>query len=625
MSRTRTFESVLETIRSVVRSFGRFRKRWSVLDGLAKFIIVAPGALLAWFLLDWGLELIGLVPPAWPVFITFVAICGLSAWACARWAVKPQLRRIRPEREAVVIEGLHGQLDNSLIGSLQLGDEVRAAEARGRPLGYSASLVRALVARTAGVLSNIRTKSLVDLSRPRQRLAGAAGVAAVVAACLIFAQGPIRRRGARVSDGYVAIIELLFPVTMDVTPGNLAVVRGRPVTLGVTVDGARRRRVLLHITDIETREKLDLPLTLTGQRTAHEIPRAESSFTYRFEYGGRLSTMHQITVEDLPEIKAINYELTPPAYTEREMRVDTGRVGKLKGLAGTGVLVHFAASTQLLPEACYVQWRSGGRQGIDISGRFGSFDFAIEKPDRVSIHLTGHLGKGFEMETPVAFEIEVQPDKRPGIRIRFRERDFIKSPGEMPRFRVPWLAKDDFGIVEVKLHLTVTTIESLRHMGREKREKTLTKTIKPPRDRVGGDFDNIFEGLSPPLASGDQIEMYLTVRDNNPRTDAAPGRSQTIKILLARGDRWGVFTKGQYDLDRRRRGGASPLDLLRAERAIATSLLQPAEKTKRTEKPLDFKKQPIQATASQGTMPGDEVGLYFEALATAGRGRTQAP
>ena len=621
MSRTQTLEGVLGTIRSVVRSFGRFRKRWLVLDGLAKFTIVSPGALLVWFLLDWGLESVGWAPPAWPVFVVFVAICALSLWTCARWAIKPQLHRIVAEREAVVIENLHGELDNSLIGSLQLGADVQAAQEAGESVNYSANLVRVLVARTADRLGGIRTKSLVDRSNARRRLAGAAGIAGVIAVCIVFAQGAIMQRGARLIDGYAAIVELMFPVTMDVTPGDLAVVRGRPVTLGVTVNGARRKNVLLHIVDAETNEKLDpLPLTLTDRRTEHTVAKAEGTFTYRFEYGGRMSDEHRIVVEDLPEIKAMNYELTPPAYTAQPMRILTGRVGKLKGLAETGALVNFAASTRLSPEACYVSWQDGARQAIDINGRFGSFAFSIEKPDRISIHLTGYLGKGFEMESPVSFEIEVQPDKRPAIRILFRERDLVKSAGQMPRFRVPWLAKDDFGVEEVKLYLTVTTIKQLTHMGRAKREKTIVKPVRPPRDRAQGRFDDIFKGISPPLASGDKIEIRLEVKDNNTtKTGPGIGRSQTIKILLAEGDRWGVFTQGQYGLGRRRQGFGA-LDLLASERiGRETNLLQPPVKTDRTEKPLAFNKQPVQANASQGTMLGDEIGRYFEALAGGGR------
>ena len=267
--------------------------------------------------------------------------------------------------------------------------------------------------------------------------------------------------------------------------------------------------------------------------TEHTVLTNEGASTYRFEYGGRIPVEYQV----LPEIESINYELTPPAYTAQPMRILTGRVSKLEGLAKTGVLVKFAASMRLAPKGCWVSWQGGARQAIDINGRFGSFAFAIGKPDRISIHLTGYLGKGFEMESPVSFNIGVQSDKRPTIRILRRERNLVKSPDEMPGFRVPWSAKDDCGIEEVKLHLKVTTIEQLTHVGRPKRVKTIVRPIRPTRDRAQGRFEDIFKGISPALALGDQIEIYLTVKDNNTKTGPGVGRSQAIKILLAGRDR----------------------------------------------------------------------------------------
>ena len=227
-------------------------------------------------------------------------------------------------------------------------------------------------------------------------------VAATIAACLAFAQGPIRQRAGRVWSGYLSMTELLFPVTMHVVPGDLAVVRGRPVDLGVTIDGARRNRVLLHVTDVETNQAIEpLALTLTSQQAAHRIQAAEGSFTYRFEYAGRLSDEHRITVADLPEIKTIQYELTPPSYTGQPPLIVTGRVPRLKVLAGTSVEVNFASNTPLSPGDCHVQWDDGTRSGIDVTGRFGTFSFVVDRSQTVSIFLVGHLGKGFETEHPL--------------------------------------------------------------------------------------------------------------------------------------------------------------------------------------------------------------------------------
>ena len=66
----------LESLRRLVRRFGGFRWRWSVLHGLALAVLALPGSLLVWFLLDWALKL-----PPWPLVILFVvaAVGGLVA------------------------------------------------------------------------------------------------------------------------------------------------------------------------------------------------------------------------------------------------------------------------------------------------------------------------------------------------------------------------------------------------------------------------------------------------------------------------------------------------------------------------------------------------------------------
>ena len=146
-----TTEPNYERLLLAVRRFGRFRKRWAVLEGLARAVLIGPGALLAWFLADW---LAGL--PAWPLLASFLLALAVGAWALAWRLVRPMLRRIRIEREALIAESLHGALDNQLIGALQLGREIAESA---EPLGYSPNLVHSLVARTAVLVAGAQPHS----------------------------------------------------------------------------------------------------------------------------------------------------------------------------------------------------------------------------------------------------------------------------------------------------------------------------------------------------------------------------------------------------------------------------------------------------------------------------------
>ena len=51
-----------ESIVAGVWRFGAFRKRWTLFEGAARFVVGCLGALLGWFLLDWAIKL-----PMWPL------------------------------------------------------------------------------------------------------------------------------------------------------------------------------------------------------------------------------------------------------------------------------------------------------------------------------------------------------------------------------------------------------------------------------------------------------------------------------------------------------------------------------------------------------------------------------
>ena len=618
MNATEHHDTLLENIRRVLRHFGGFRRRWSFLDGLARFIMISPGALLIWFAADLALDKLGWPMPAWPLFLSFVVVCGLSLWAGVRWVLLNLARRAQVEREALVVEDLHGELDNCLIGSLQLGPQIHTEQ--GRRLGYAPLLIEALVVRTAGRLEGIRIKSLVDLSRTYKRLAGAVLVAAILAGCLYGAPDAIRQRGARLQNAWATILDFFFPVSFEVAPGNANVVRGRPIELQVRVKGARRGQVRLLLSDPETGERMTEPttLSLTGEQAAKTFP-AQESFAYRFDYFGKVSDEHTITVEDLPEIKGMNYEITPPAYTGQPMRMITGRLSKVKGLAGTTVLVSFGANTALDPEGCTVLWDdTGQKQAIDVSGRFGSFPFTIKNEStRASIHLTGHLGQGFEIAEPISFLVETQRDRAPEIRLLVREKNAIL--GSVGGLSAPWIAKDDFGVQEVSLAFQITTIEQLAGQGRPKRQGSLTRTIKPARDRVKGRFTEIFKGVQPAPDRGDEITITLTAKDNNTETGPGRGRSETFKILVAGGGPGGGFTGTQY-------GFIEDSDLAAGLRMMATervgrntNLLQRAEKRVRTQPPMKIQGSEVaRAVPASVVQVSDETALYRLLLARAG-------
>ena len=354
-----------------IEDFGAFRKRWAWFDALAWFVVLGPGSMLLLALLDW------LVPMPWYVLLLLCAVsaqlmlhaaifpimrpAGLRVASCIIYApgvlfglivLRALGRRLAPgsllaldlsltvcfagwllaaerrdhprfaccrrniEREALILESLHGGLDNQIIGSLQLSREVAEAQSSGKSVGYSISIVSALVTRTADNIGKLNVWGLLDRSKAFRNLGIASGIMVGFIVLAVTAPRVLADRASRIRDAYATLMDLLFPVNMVVTPGDVAVVRGTPVLLGVDIAEARRHNVQLVLTDLKTKKvvtgdyaldadhRFALDVKAAGivhlsvrirrpEQSAPQDPRRRSAADQRDEYGVDLPHLHR--------------------------------------------------------------------------------------------------------------------------------------------------------------------------------------------------------------------------------------------------------------------------------------------------------------------------------------------
>ena len=600
------FSKALKRLRRLLRSFGSFRKRWAVLDGVSKFVVVAPGLALLWFVVDWQIGL-----PAWPLFLSAIVVVLVALFALVKWLVLPQFRRVRIEREAIAIEQLHGELDNKLIGSLQFGGELEADQSDGKDVGHSIVFVRALVERTGELLKDLRPKSLVDLKQEIKHLLAAICVGVAVACCVVFAADAIMQRVDRLKDAYAVVLDALFPVDMVVEPGDVRMVRGRSLKLVAKVAGARRDEILLIMEDGESGDVVNVPLKLVKKVAEYQIDAVPVSFSYEFEYAGRRSEKYLVEVADLPKVQAMNFEVTPPPYTGLPMRMLTGRIAKMKGFSGTSVLMSFAANTLLHPEGCSIEWQSGKKAMLDVSGRFGTCGFVISRTDRAFIKLTGAFGKGFEMENPVSFEVSVQKDKVPTVQWTTKIKESSVSAGIAGR-PFGWFAKDDIGVSEAVISYEVEPIAELAFK-RPKRKGSKKQTIDPPRDRAKGRFSQVFSGMFPRLLPGDQVKMKLGAKDNNTETGPGFGRARPIEFLVIGLDVGDPDFGGDVGWQDKENQQGALIDELPEILDRDKDLMAPPERMVRTQTGFTVKKPKVKASSPQemvGGVGADDIAIF---------------
>ena len=602
------FSKSYRSIEKAVKGFGRYRKRWEVLLSWGRFGSIGIAPILLWVLLDWVFEL-----PLLAVFGTFVVVAIFALVTLLKWVVVPPWRRIRRDHEANVVEELHGKLNNRIIGSLQLGGEVLSEKID--KTSASTPMVRALVVRTSGILAETKLKSLLDLRRTWKFLGVAMVILAGYGSLGHYAPQVYEDRYNRTIEGYYTLLDLLFPVDFEISPGDLRMVRGDAVELEARVIGARRdegRLVkIFEETGETTTEVLKLKdekvsVTLEGDQTA-------ANFRYRFEYANEISQLHLVEVEDRPLIQAINFELEPPEYTGQSMRLITGKVAKLEGLPGTKVLVSFAANTPLDAERTFWETSTGIRDPIEVNGRYGTFQFEIVQNEILSINLTGHFGEGFEMERPQSISIIAQSDEPPSINIltKLSEKELV--PGQAAGLPVAWRAEDDFGLSEVRLDYTITSLFEV--LNRQDRKGSRVVELDPPRDRARSRFTGIFSGTA--IYPGDKVTITLLARDNRPETPGV-GRSRTIEFVVV-GNDLGQFVSGQDFGFRRREESALKLEF--AERiGRSTDLLQDPVKTLLTEAKFPLGKHDVAAATRAESVPfglEELISQYFQLLSGA--------
>ncbi|HJM42515.1 MAG TPA: hypothetical protein QF870_04250, partial [Nitrospinota bacterium] len=234
-------------------------------DEIRRFLRSAEVRLRLWTLLEAGLWitslgcvvlLLGIGARALREFWAFTppVYAGLAA-ALAVWALvllaSRGLRKIPSDEVAFLIEQRHPGLNNSLISSVQLTAAGRPAGAGEDPkggaaaAGGSASLIGALLARTAAAIGPIAPGDAVDWSRLRGPLR-----AAGVLAALTLVVGGIEPSALSGSWRLLTHpIQSIPPraLLIETAPAAGRVLLGRPVTLSARTAGRRTKTLSVEI------------------------------------------------------------------------------------------------------------------------------------------------------------------------------------------------------------------------------------------------------------------------------------------------------------------------------------------------------------------------------------------
>jgi len=500
---------------------------WRFLRELGLYAAASVGALLAWAVADWLLRL----PPA-----AVLAGLGIAALAAVggliAWLTVALIRREPRHGEALLIERLHGGLDNSLIGTLQLVEQ----ETR-QPGVFSADLVAALARGTAALLRTQNLARLMD-RRPAARAMAAAGCVVLAAGLLAgLVDGFVAGRIASARDSYRAVVETIWPVKLAVSPGDKTVLRGEEdVHLRVSVIGGACTSARLLAKDQDGAVLADADVALSpsdgGARAgsmrlgAAVLAAVQSSVRYQFTAGRHASRAFTIRVVERPRIENLSADLQFPAYTQMMPQQLSGMFTSIRALRETIVTMSLAANKPLSRGTLSFTGEAEARY-LDITGRFASTQFAVKTPADAELQLT--CEDGCTMKQPFRFKIEPLDDSPPEVQILMKRGELLLLKDEVKSFGFAYEASDDFGITQVQVLYEIEPVD--RTLGREKQSGELKPlAFMPPERKTRGVMKKPFDELA--VSPGDRVTFYMTATDNNTKTGPSTGRSQSCSFVV---------------------------------------------------------------------------------------------
>ncbi|MBI2880093.1 MAG: DUF4175 family protein [Candidatus Tectomicrobia bacterium] len=497
--------SSLESIRVFLRSAEMRLRLWGLLETV--LWVAALGCVV--LLLGVGARALrdfwAFSPPA---YAALAAALGVWAFLRLAWA---GVCRIADDQVAFRIEQRHPELNNALISSVQLTS--RGGTGEDDPSAASASLLRALLRRTAEAVRHLDPAEAVDRSRLRRPLQAAGLMAALTLAVGLTGPGSL----AGSWELLLHPIEQMpvRAVLIETEPSAGKILLGRPVTLRATASGRRTDALWVEITP-EGGVPKAVEMTREGEgRFLHRTGPVQASFSYRAFIGRETSRTHRLEAVPPPAVGEIEVGYTYPRYAGLKPEVRKGS-GYVRALKGTEVALSLRTNKPV--ESGRLVFRSGAEVPLDVSDpeRPGG-RFIVMDPDAYRIVLRDRWG--FENPDPVAYSVDLVPDHPPAVEWVQPQGDLTVNGGET--IAVHYLARDDFGLEDVRLVVEVS--------GAGRREFTVSKLGGAGRWESGQyDWDLRDLGLRP----GAVVRARLVVRDNDAISGPKEGASKTVQIRV---------------------------------------------------------------------------------------------
>ncbi|MDP6438401.1 MAG: hypothetical protein QGH74_02090 [Candidatus Brocadiia bacterium] len=512
----------------VIDRIRRTARRWALEAGYAAVLLMAVALVFGGVLGDHALALQRTGRAAF--FYGFVAAVAVGLAAAT---LVPMLARLSVLFVAREIERAVPELKNSLISYVQCRRDTPAK-------------VRNLLRRRAYPL--VRS---VDAHLLARRVLAVRLSWAVVAAVLVFTlYGVLSPKSAVASVArlFAPAADILAPTRtriVEVEPGDVTMLRGRPLAVRARIGGLRARRVTPERVALlwDGRTFSDRTVVLSEGKDGWwgaELPAVLEGGAYRVVAGDARSESYRIDVIPRPAVTAVQCRLIPPAYTGLPMRtIDDGNLD-----VPAGTRVELTATTSLPARVGYLEMASGRRiwmKSLAPSSAL-SAEFEATRSDSCQIlfetirydRTPDPLVFSFRNEAPVTYRIVCRADGAPEARILEPANVLRVEPGAI--LEVTYEAGDDYGLAALALRYKVDG-------GRGGR---IPLPVEAGACKAEGSLRWELEGLN--LRAGNVVEYHVEATDNWPDGPHVGASMPPHRLLVGPGEPDGVAQAGDQGL-----------------------------------------------------------------------------
>ncbi|MBU1936243.1 hypothetical protein KKG05_02510, partial [bacterium] len=405
------------------------------------------------------------------------------------------------------------------------------------PEGYSVDLILEAGREVAEDLKPINPRDLPDKKPVRIFARAFIGSAALALLMFAFFGGALVSAGERVlkPDEEFASPP---PFQLAIQPGSCTVLRGDSLAVTVTATGNVPDDIILE--RLESGKVASEPVTLKAQQKGvfrYTYRAVTASFAYWAHSARVKSERYNVSVKELPAVRALSVRLVYPRYTGKPEQKLEENIGDISALYGTTAHLRIAATKSLSKAFLEIFEGKPPVQGEDAAAEADTLSLAVEgmrasgefkalKSGYYRIRLLDN--ENLSDRDPILYRVTVRPDEVPVVSLIEPSRDLDVAAG----VQVPVVAEatDDFGLTRMKLryHRTSTFEADTGKIPLSKFEQIDLAYESIDQAKIRSEYKWDLTPLD--MLPEDQVEFFVEVWDNDALN--GPKRAESIHRVL---------------------------------------------------------------------------------------------